>query len=139
MTAVESVRADEVRYDTAVTRVGSMVPDFLEKKILIFFGEGAPDELHDICVLHEPDVRLGGLTVGDIVVLDGHRFPILAVGSVANDNLVNIGHIDLKFNGKTTAPLGGDVCLPDEAPPMLAAGSRFQIVSGADRTETKEH
>ncbi|MBT0566042.1 PTS glucitol/sorbitol transporter subunit IIA [Williamsia sp. CHRR-6] len=125
-----------VRYDTAVTRVGSMVADFVEQKILIFFGEGAPEELHDISVLHQPVVNVGGIQTGDVLLLDEHEFEVLAVGAVANDNLVNLGHIDLKFNGKTSAGLPGDVCLPDVVPPLLIPGSRFRIVSAAAHSAT---
>lgn len=121
-------RQDEtIRYSTVVTRVGALVPDFVEKGILIFFGEGAPAELHEFSVLHEPEVTSGGLAAGDVVELDGHAFPVLAVGAVANDNLVNIGHVDLKFNGETTPPLPGDVCLPRQTPPMLRPGSTFRV------------
>ena len=120
---------EQIRYATVVTQVGSLVPDFVEKGIVIFFADNAPAELHDISVLHRPDIEVGGLTVGDVVILDDRTFPILAVGHVANDNLVNLGHIDLKFNGETTPPLGGDVCLPKETPPMLAPGSIFRIIA----------
>ncbi len=143
MTAVGSLDTSQVpskglRYDTVVTRVGSLVPQFRETKILIFFSEGAPEELHDISVLHEPEARDGGLAVGDVVVLDGYDFPVLAVGSVANANLVNLGHIDLKFNGLHTAPLPGDVCLPDVLPPELTPGSRFRIVATATNAPLHE-
>lgn len=128
------------RYATVVTRVGALVPDFVEKGILILFGENAPAELHDLSVLHRPDITEGGLAVGDVVILDDQQFPILAVGHVANDNLVNLGHIDLKFNGETTAPLGGDVCLPKQSPPTLKPGSIFRVLAQAsdrqDNTDT---
>lgn len=118
-----------VRYATTVTQVGSLVPDFADKGMLIFFGANAPAELHDMSVLHDPEVTVGGLEVGDVVVLDDVEFPILAMGAVANENLVNIGHIDLKFNGATTPPLPGDVCLPDNPPPTLAVGSTFRVLT----------
>ncbi|GAS93978.1 PTS system glucitol/sorbitol-specific IIA compon ent [Mycolicibacterium canariasense] len=123
------VQAQIVRYSTTVTQVGSLVADFAEKGMLIFFGENAPVELHDMSVLHRPEVADGGLTVGDVLVLDDQEFPILAVGHVANQNLVNLGHIDLKFNGETSPPLGGDVCLPNITPPMLLPGSTFRVVT----------
>ena len=123
MRATES----DTRYATVVTQVGPLVRQFVEKGMLVFFGESAPKELHDFSVLHRPDVSTGGLSVGDVIVLDGHRFPILAVGSVANDNLVNLGHIDLKFNGEDTPPLAGDVCLPKTVPPNLVVGSTFRV------------
>lgn len=134
MTSPQPAKTGKTRYATVVTQVGALVPDFVEKGILVFFGEGAPAELHDISVLHRPDVQEGGLAVGDILILDEHRFPILAVGHVANDNLVNLGHIDLKFNGETTPPLPGDVCLPKETPPLLAPGSIFRIVGPSPHT-----
>lgn len=144
MTAPETVHHEPlghetVRYDTVVTRVGALVPDFVAQKLVILFGEGAPDELHEMSVLHEPAVRSGGLAVGDYVVLDGQRFLVLAVGPVADKNLVNLGHIDLKFNGKNVAPLPGDVCLPDCTPPLPTSGSRFQVVGASrDTTDNEE-
>jgi PTS system glucitol/sorbitol-specific IIA component len=132
---VSTAQSAGTRYSTVVTQVGSMVPDFVEKGILIFFGEGAPAELHDISVLHRPDIEVGGLAVGDVVILDDRTFPILAVGDVANDNLVRLGHIDLKFNGETTPPLGGDVCLPKEIPPLLSTGSIFRIATTSPSTQ----
>lgn len=129
-----STQAQIVRYSTTVTQVGALVPDFADKGMLIFFGENAPAELHDMSVLHRPDVADGGLVVGDVLILDEHEFPILAVGHVANDNLVNLGHIDLKFNGETTPPLGGDVCLPKQTPPNLEPGSTFRVVARNPKT-----
>lgn len=123
------VRAQVVRYSTTVTQIGSLVSDFAEQGMLIFFGENAPVELHDMSVLHRPEVATGGLTVGDVLILDDYEFPILAVGHVANQNLVNLGHIDLKFNGETSPPLGGDVCLPNITPPRLLPGSTFRVVT----------
>ena len=132
-----TTEAKTIRYATVVTQVGPLVQDFVEKGLLVFFGENAPAELHDFSVLHRPDVQSGGLSVGDVIVLDGHHFPILAVGSVANDNLVNLGHIDLKFNGQSTPPLAGDVCLPKTTPPNLRPGSSFRVVC-ADPTPKQE-
>jgi PTS system glucitol/sorbitol-specific IIA component len=126
---VTDVQAQVVRYSTTVTQIGSLVSDFAEQGMLIFFGENAPVELHDMSVLHRPEVADGGLTVGDVLLLDDHEFPILAVGHVANQNLVNLGHIDLKFNGETSPPLGGDVCLPNITPPRLLPGSTFRVVT----------
>jgi glucitol/sorbitol PTS system EIIA component len=126
---VTTLQSAATRYSTKITSVGSMVPDFVEQGIVIFFGEGAPAELHEISVLHQPEVTVGGLEVGDVLTLGGRQFPILAVGAVANDNLVKLGHIDLKFNGETTPPLAGDVCLPKEAAPLPTPGSVFSVVA----------
>jgi PTS system glucitol/sorbitol-specific IIA component len=126
---VTDVQAQVVRYSSTVTQIGSLVADFADKGMLIFFGENAPAELHEMSVLHRAEVTDGGLAVGDVLILDDQEFPVLAVGHVANQNLVNLGHIDLKFNGETSPPLGGDVCLPNVTPPKLVPGSTFRVVT----------
>lgn len=126
MTAVD--RDTAVRYATTVTRVGALVGDFSAAGVLVWFAEGAPDELHEFSVLHEPEVRTGGVAPGDEVWLDGVCLRVLAVGDVANDNLVSLGHLDLKANGEPTAPLPGDVCVERLPLPVPVSGSRLEIV-----------
>jgi PTS system glucitol/sorbitol-specific IIA component len=121
---------DGIRYDTVVTAVGALVPEFTAEGILVWFAEGAPSELHEFSVLHAPTVATGGVVPGDEVRLDGVVFRVLAVGAVANENLVNLGHLDLKANGSTTAPLPGDVCVEALALPELGPGSRLTISAG---------
>ena len=55
---------ETIRYSTTVTSVGPLVADFLGQGMLIIFGEGAPAELHDMCALHTPDVKDGGVAAG---------------------------------------------------------------------------
>jgi PTS system glucitol/sorbitol-specific IIA component len=121
----------DIRYESTVLSIGPMVEQFLELKMLIIFGEGAPAELHDICVIHRPATRTGGVRPGDRVVLDEESFEVLAVGDVADQNLRALGHVSFKANGLHTAPLPGDICLEDVDLPLLKTGSRIQIVSGA--------
>ena len=117
-----------VRYATTVISVGPMVQEFLAQGMLILFGENAPEELHDFCVLHRPDVAVGGIRSGDQLVVDGTPMSILAVGDVADENLKALGHVSLKTNGETTAPLPGDVCL-EKVALHVHTGSRLEIVS----------
>ena len=56
---------ETIRYSTTVTSVGLLVPDFIGQGMLIIFGDGAPAELHDLCALHTPDVKDGGVRPGD--------------------------------------------------------------------------
>jgi PTS system glucitol/sorbitol-specific IIA component len=119
-----------LRYATVVTAVGAMVPEFTAEGLLVWFAEGAPQELHEFSVLHRPTVTTGGVAPGDTVHLDGVALRVLAVGSVANANLVQLGHLDLKANGATTAPLVGDVCVEQVPLPTVGPGSRLEIVAG---------
>ena len=119
-----------VRYSTTVIGVGPLVPDFLGQGMLIIFGEGAPPELHDLCVLHAPEVKDGGVQPGDRLLLDDEQFTILSVGDVANANLTALGHVSFKANGATTAQLPGDISVEERPLPVPREGSRVVIVAG---------
>ena len=118
-------------YESTVTAVGSQVSAFLEHGILIFFGDTAPSELHDISVLHRAAVTEDGPRPGDTVHLGDATLEVLAVGDVVRDNLLNLGHLDLKADGLTEAKLPGDVCVPKGDIPLLATGDSFRITRPA--------
>lgn len=118
---------DSVIYESAVTQVGSQVPAFLEHGILIFFGSNAPEELHDMSVLHDATTSDDGPRPGDTMTLGDTRLEILAVGSAVRDNLLNLGHLDVKADGSTAAKLPGDVCVRTGVLPVLVPGDTFAL------------
>ena len=117
----------QTRYATTVTAVGEQVPEFVGQGLLIWFAEGAPEELHFFTVLHRPTVTTGGVRPGDLVRIDDKAFRVTAVGEVANDNMVNLGHIDMKANGASEAPLPGDLCLEELPLPEPRPGTMLVI------------
>ena len=119
--------AAQTRYATTVTAVGEQVAEFVGQGILIWFAEGAPEELHFFTVLHRPTVTTGGVRPGDLVRIDDKAFRVTAVGEVANDNMVNLGHIDMKANGASEAPLPGDLCLEELPLPEPRPGTTLVI------------
>ena len=123
MTQADSVPV----YESAVTQVGGQVEAFLDHGLLIFFDAGSPAELHDISVLHSPTLADDGPLPGDTVHLGDVALEVLAVGHVVRDNLLNLGHLDLKADGRTEAKLPGDVCVRAGDLPLLAAGDPFRI------------
>jgi glucitol/sorbitol PTS system EIIA component len=118
---------NQTRYATTVTRIGEQVEEFLKQGIIIFFAEGAPEELHFFSVLHEPEVMTGGVRVGDVVRLGDRDLRVTAVGDVLNENMVNLGHLDIKANGADQAPLAGDLCVEQVPLPELKPGTRMVI------------
>jgi glucitol/sorbitol PTS system EIIA component len=116
-----------VRYRTRMTSVGALVPDFREQGLIIFFADGAPEELHEFSVLHAPEVSVGGLAAGDTIAIGEWSATILAVGEVANDNLVNLGHLDLKANGELEPALPGDVNVAVGPLPEIHTGLVMEI------------
>lgn len=117
----------ELLYQTTVTSIGELVPSFVAEGMLVFFGENAPEELHSFCVLHQVEHQSGELLPGDVVNIDGNEFPVLAVGAVASENLMQLGHLNLKANGRAEAELPGDVCIAQVTLPTVNVGSKLTI------------
>ncbi len=119
----------EVVYRSTVTAVGELVPDFREQGVLVFFGENAPSELHEFSILHKVDIQVRAPQPGDVIDINSNTYQVLAVGSVASDNLLNLGHLDLKANGLTEAELPGDVNIDEVELPIINVGDIFQVIS----------
>ena len=119
----------EVVYSTTVTAVGELVPDFAEQGVLVFFGENAPTELQEFSIIHVPDVQTRAPQVGDTITLANNEYNVLAVGSVASDNLLNLGHLDLKANGLTEPEMPGDVNVEATVLPAVQIGDRLIVIS----------
>ncbi len=116
-----------VLYKSSVTEIGELVPSFIAEGMLVFFGESAPEELRTFCIIHKLEHAEGQVKTGDFVSIDGHEFEILSVGSVANDNLYNLGHLNLKANGNTVADLPGDVAIAKVDLPEVKIGTQIEI------------
>jgi glucitol/sorbitol PTS system EIIA component len=115
-------------YETEVTAIGELVSAFREAGYLVFFGANAPEELHEFCILHEVISQQDQLRPGDIVFVDDTQMPVLAVGSVANENLMNLGHLNLKANGLTEPEMPGDVTTPVMELPVITVGTKIKII-----------
>lgn len=122
------------RYQTEIVAVGEQASTFFDEGIVVLFGEEAPEELADFAVVHRPSVATGGIAPGDRVLLGDEVLAVLAVGSVANDNLTNLGHLVLKRNGAHEAALPGDVCCDQGPIPELRPGQEIRVEAGPVRT-----
>ena len=119
----------QIVYSTTVTAVGELVSDFADQGVLVFFGEDAPIELHEFSIIHKPDVIDRAPQVGDTITLQENVYNVLAVGSVASDNLLNLGHLDLKANGLTEPEMPGDVNVEAVSLPKVNVGDRLIVTS----------
>ncbi len=100
----------ETIYLTEVTKLGPEVPDFLEAGMMITFAEGAPPELAEMSVLHEPAAkREAPPEPGDVLSIGEHEFRITAVGEKAWKNVLELGHACFKFNGESETELPGEI------------------------------
>ncbi|SCX06063.1 PTS glucitol/sorbitol transporter subunit IIA [Candidatus Aquiluna sp. UB-MaderosW2red] len=118
----------ELLYRSEVTGIGDLVSSFVAEGILVFFGESAPEELHEFCIMHKVEHQSGVLNVGDVIQIDEYHLEVLALGSVANENLMNLGHMNIKADGNLIAEMPGDVCVAIGELPPVAVGSKIQII-----------
>ena len=87
----------------------------MEHRILVFFKVGAPPELAEISILHEPSELLADVQPGDCISIeDGQRYRVTAVGELANDNIRELGHLVMRFDGRDTPELPGYICVEDK-------------------------
>lgn len=128
---------EEPIYLTEVTEIGPEAAEFLEAGLLILFQAGAPPELAEIAVLHEPisGPREAAPEVGDVLVVGSREFRITAIGSKAWKNVQDLGHAVFKFSGFEEAELPGEIHLEqqgaDELGEIVQPGARVEIRPGA--------
>ncbi|MPQ23891.1 PTS glucitol/sorbitol transporter subunit IIA [Bacillus paralicheniformis] len=115
-------------YETKINRIGDQATAFSDEKMLILFGEGAPDELKDYCLSIDIKPVEGDFNEGDELILGGESYKITAVGGAVRQNLANLGHITLKFDGSASAELPGTLYLErKEQLPEVSAGDCIQV------------
>ena len=109
-------------YQTTITRVGSCAPEALGEQMLITFREGAPADIEEYCFIHSHGELHGDLRPGAAFYLNERRYPVTAVGDVAEQNLRELGHITLRFDGQRDAEFPGTVHVDGPVPEAVAPG-----------------
>ncbi|WP_332634225.1 PTS glucitol/sorbitol transporter subunit IIA [Halalkalibacter flavus] len=115
-------------YYTNVISIGPMVATFYADKMIILFKSDAPEELKEFCIVHEKNELNGEIVVGDIFKIGEEEYKVTAVGSAVNQNLGNLGHITIRFNGSSEADLPGTLCLEDKVIKEITEGEKLEIV-----------
>ena len=121
------------KYSLTITAIGSRAGDYLSRNIVVLFGEEASDELKEYALVHNHGPLSQPIEAGDALHIGERCIRVQAVGSVANDNLSELGHCVLKFNGSCKPDLEGDICLDAHYLPHLAPGSTLTFESSNDR------
>lgn len=114
-------------YETEVLGKGDLVSAIAEENMIILFGEHAPSELKDYCVLIDVKGLNGNIQAGDTLTIGDASFAITSVGDVVEHNLTSLGHITLNFNGATTPELAGTLHLEKQETPAVEAGMNITI------------
>ncbi|EAC5222528.1 PTS sorbitol transporter subunit IIA [Listeria monocytogenes] len=111
-----------------IMEIGPLVPAFEEEKIVILFGPTATNELREISVIHEfQDVPNNALTKGNTLLIGEQEYIIEEVGSDANKNLEELGHISVYFRSGQNEVLPGAVVVSPEVFPSMTIGDSIQF------------
>lgn len=105
-----------VIYQTTITHIGACATMALEEQMLITFREGAPADIEEYCFIHNHGELAGTLQPGAELQLGEQRYPVTAVGEVAEQNLRELGHITLRFDGHREAEFPGTVHVAGPVP-----------------------
>ncbi|GIO21512.1 PTS glucitol/sorbitol transporter subunit IIA [Oceanobacillus sp. J11TS1] len=117
-------------YETIVKEIGPMALAFEEEKVVILFGLGAPEELKEVSLIHDAKTKEAAEPIqqNGKLVIDEQEYSIQAVGSAANDNLKELGHISIYFSEPTDEVLPGAIFVSPSVYPKVKEGSiiKFQ-------------
>lgn len=106
-----------------ITEIGSIVPEFKEEKVIILFGPMATLDLREICVIHEFHKKPNQTLVeGKEFTLGKHKYTIKQVGSEANKNFEELGHISIYFKQSDDGILPGAIEVEPAVFPDLNIG-----------------
>ncbi|MBU9808946.1 PTS glucitol/sorbitol transporter subunit IIA [Rahnella sp. C60] len=115
-------------YQTTITQIGDFAREALTDQMLITFREGAPADIQDYCFIHRHGDMQGELHRGAYMELADVRYPVTAVGEVAMQNLRELGHITLRFDGSAEAEFPGSVHVKGTAPDDIPLGSVLKFI-----------
>jgi PTS system glucitol/sorbitol-specific IIA component len=115
-------------FQTEVIELGDQVEAFFDEGMFVLFGENVPDTLKDFCHFIDEKKVDGTIKAGDMLVIDGTKFQITAVGNIAQSNLEALGHLTVIFSGAREAGLPGSICVEAKPLAKLIVGSKISIV-----------
>ncbi|ADO08091.1 PTS glucitol/sorbitol transporter subunit IIA [Pantoea agglomerans] len=117
-------------YQSTFVAVGTSATESLEDNFIITFGEGALQDIADYCFIHRTEVNDGGaFDAGSVLAIGEKEYPVTAVGSVARENLRDLGHITVRFDGAVEAEFPGTVHVAGSTPASIVPGQKFRMLS----------
>ncbi|NRD76867.1 PTS glucitol/sorbitol transporter subunit IIA [Bacillus sp. BRMEA1] len=116
-------------YESKIKSIGTLADSFLEEKMVILFGDEAPQELKDFCYNIDVVGTDGEIQAGQKLFINGEKFNITSVGDVVQRNLTTLGHITLRFDGSTSPELPGTLYLENKDIPSIDLDTKLKIIS----------
>lgn len=115
-------------FKTKVIAIGQDAEDFKQENMLLFFGEDAPPELSDFCYKITIAPIQEKITPEMVLCFNEEKYTITAVGEVAEENLRQLGHITVNFDGATTSEMPGTIYVEQKMLPDIKVGDTISIL-----------
>lgn len=112
-------------YENVIKDKGPLVSEF-GNAMFITFGDSAPDTLKDYCYSIDVKGTFGTMKEGQYLIINGEKFEILKVGSLAEQNLISLGHLTVNFDGGQDV-LPGAISVENRECPKLDVGTILKI------------
>ena len=116
-------------YSTQVVEVGKDAANFINagRMIVLFDDSMALPEVRNFSVLHSGNKLDDTIKPGDVIKIAGSEFKILKVGSDVQKNLVNLGHMIIKFDGGKEEYFESSIHVEDKPIPKIQFGDEIII------------
>lgn len=115
-------------YENTVKDMGECAGEFREERMIVLFGDSAPEEIKDFCYWVDVVPIRGTIAPGQTLKVDGQSYKVTAVGSEAPVTLAGLGHCSFKFSGQTDVELLGTIYVEDKPMPEMGVGTVIQII-----------
>nr|WP_314263288.1 PTS glucitol/sorbitol transporter subunit IIA [uncultured Moellerella sp.] len=122
-------------YRFQVVQIGDYVAEYLTENKIILFASPVPQDIADYCVVHQASKLTVRLEPGQKLCINQSEYLISAIGEVASENLRQLGHITLNFDGATKAELPGMVHLLGTPPKVINLRDEFAIYQITDHLD----
>ncbi len=118
----------EVKYESKITEVGAMAPQFLENNSsFILMNDGLHPNLSDMVVRHLPSELKADIVEGDILKVGRTEMQIIKVGEDVNKNFREEGHCTVVVNSEGTMP--GQIIVKAAIVPRLRIDNEITFYS----------
>lgn len=116
------------QFEATIVSIGMWAEESLTDNMMILFNKNAPPEIADYCFIHQPSTIStidSEINLDSTLLINDIAYIVTAVGSAANINLQQLGHITLKFDGAGTPELPGCIHVLGPDLPKIGKGTRL--------------
>lgn len=111
-----------MQFKATVTHIGNAAEEALADNMMILFNQNAPEEVADYCFIHDQGTLVGIITTESTLLIADEDYIVTAVGAAANNNLMALGHITIKFDARTEPEFPGIIHVIGHCPLSIKLG-----------------